>query len=128
MVAAAGLQCGSSKQLGPPCSRRMDAAHERQRNKVSHRRVQQLNHITDAATPPCVSTQTQAHTPSRAPAPLYCRDMANEVCTMEEATEVYPRLGIVANVGVVAAGTWAKMVCGPGGLSGENPITGACVF
>ena len=29
---------------------------------------------------------------------------------MAEAREVYPRLGIIANVGVVAAGFWVKFI------------------
>lgn len=35
---------------------------------------------------------------------------ADEVCTMHEAETVYPLLGILANVGLVMAGAWIKLV------------------
>jgi hypothetical protein len=36
--------------------------------------------------------------------------MADDLCSVEEAKEVYPRLGILANVGLVAAGSYVKFI------------------
>ena len=32
------------------------------------------------------------------------------MCTMKEAKEVYPSLGMLANVGLILGGAWAKYV------------------
>ena len=36
--------------------------------------------------------------------------LANEVCTMKEAKTIYPLMGIAANVALVAAGNFMKLV------------------
>ena len=38
--------------------------------------------------------------------------LANDVCTVDEAKTVYPMMGISANVALVAAGSYMKMVTG----------------
>lgn len=52
-----------------------------------------------------VRARTCARTGARA-----CRGLAAEVCTLREASEVYPLLGIIANVGLVLGGGWIKTV------------------
>jgi ATP/ADP translocase len=39
-----------------------------------------------------------------------CRSLADDVCSVEEAKEVYPKLGILANVGLIAAGGFTRYV------------------
>ena len=58
---------------------------------------------------------------SRLPPPLPpdLRGLADDVCSMREAKEVYPALGMIANVGLVLAGAWAKFV--NTNLAGEGP-------
>ena len=38
------------------------------------------------------------------------RGLADDVCSMQEAKDVYPALGMIANVGLILAGAWAKFV------------------
>lgn len=38
------------------------------------------------------------------------RSLADDVCSVNEATEVYPKLGILANFGLIAAGAFVRWV------------------
>jgi ATP/ADP translocase len=40
----------------------------------------------------------------------WCRSLADDVCSVDEAKEVYPKLGILANVGLIAAGAFTRYV------------------
>lgn len=39
-----------------------------------------------------------------------CRSLANEVCTVDEAKAVYPFMAIGANIALVAAGCYIRLV------------------
>lgn len=41
---------------------------------------------------------------------LSSRSLADDVCSVAEAKEVYPKLGILANVGLIAAGGFTRYV------------------
>lgn len=41
---------------------------------------------------------------------LSCRSLANEVCTVDEAKAVYPFMAIGANIALVAAGCYIRLV------------------
>ena len=48
---------------------------------------------------------------------LSCRGLAAEVCSLKDASDVYPLLGIIANVGLILGGGWIKTV--------NNTLSGA---
>lgn len=39
-----------------------------------------------------------------------CRTVADEVCNITEAHDIYPKLGLLANVGLVMSGSFIKYV------------------
>jgi ATP/ADP translocase len=41
---------------------------------------------------------------------FFCRSLANEVCTVDEAKAVYPFMAIGANIALVAAGCYIRLV------------------
>ena len=56
--------------------------------------------------------------------------LANEVCTVKEAKTIYPLMGIAANVALVAAGNFMKLVSrslAVGRLPVRRPCTSQCM-
>ena len=49
------------------------------------------------------------HLPSPTSLPSH-RSLADDVCSMQEAKDIFPSLGMIANVGLILAGAWAKFV------------------